>query len=76
MITGTRQYLLETGQVVDMWKISGFNHPLRMFSFELPSCFKLCRMNAFVVRTAAIVLHAAANFIIVTYLFNYNFTGS
>ena len=47
-----------------------------MFAFELTSITKLCRMNDFVLRTTALILHAAANIIIVTYLFNYDITGS
>jgi len=33
-------------------------------------------MNAFVLRTIAIVLHAVANFLLVTYLLNADITGS
>jgi uncharacterized MAPEG superfamily protein len=33
-------------------------------------------MNDFVLRTAALLLHAAANIFIVTYLFKYDITGS
>ena len=33
-------------------------------------------MNVFLLRTAAIVLHVAASIILVTFLFNYDITGS
>lgn len=33
-------------------------------------------MNAFVLRTVALVLHAVANIIVITLLFNYDITGS
>ncbi len=44
--------------------------------FELTSIIKRHRMNALLLRTAAIVLHAAANFLFVTFLLNYDISGS
>jgi hypothetical protein len=46
------------------------------FLFELPSFIKQFRMNAFMLRTAVLVLHAAANILLITFLFNYDITGS